>query len=987
MPHRVRHAVVVLATALAMAATGIAGAASGVAADPHASRYRAWVGEMKDAERGPFSRLRWFCRDGTIQPPQAFGCSGHGGGGYQHGEVNDRVKTLREHGYHVANVLAGFDPQVFTGPQPDRELLSQIVLERFLMDVDYGWIFRAAYTYRGALQAEDEEAGALGIVREMLADPAWRRPERFALLRETVRLLPIQTDEATAAEVRALTLDIAGQDKGFNELRMKIHGAPDAGDAASVRHYAVRGRPGLTAHYERLAKLINRLYAPRTGVQALAEAAARAGDPEVEQHLRERSAQLGATTSDEDRFRLASYGMMGIRDQIQAGDSVPDGLALLLASLALERVAYAAGNDLLTTQGSATRRQQLTWLGRSAAAAYGAGFLSRRELLAAATAVKRLHDAREPSLADYRSELRYLGRIPEWASATLGFHFGDAMARFNAIEPLTHLYIQDRVRGSPLLVCGAVLDRLVRDANELAGIEHSLFGQRAGAGLRALNPGLARGRLHGAGAIAGVSTDPEGIFLLPETVSDLPPVAGILTQGEGSSLSHVQLLARNLGIPNVVVGDTLLPVVRERLGKRIVLAVSSGGVVQLAEDGPSWDPVFGAQKALGADVVIQPDLEKLDLETVEFVSLSRLRAEDSGRISGPKGANLGELRHHFGEAVPGGFVIPFGAFRSYLEQPLQPGGPPVYAWMKRQYARIAELRADPALQQRTVSEFLARLRQWIQTHDPGPEFRARLRAALASEFGADGSYGAFVRSDTNVEDLPGFTGAGLNLTIPNVVGFDAILRAIREVWASPFTERAYGWRQAHMEQPEYVFPAVVVQCSFPSEKSGVLVTTDLETGRGDWLWIAANEGVGGAVDGQAAESLRVRAGGTEVRLLAQASTPSKRVLAAGGGLETVPASGAEQLLSDAEIAQLVGLARAAPAKFQTLRTPKGGALPADIEFAFADGHLAILQLRPFVQSKRALRNEYLLGLDAGFERLGERRIKLDAVPGGSWKDR
>ena len=53
-----------------------------------------------------------------------------------------------------------------------------------------------------------------------------------------------------------------------------------------------------------------------------------------------------------------------------------------------------------------------------------------------------------------------------------------------------------------------------------------------------------------------------GIYLLPETVSDLPPVAGILTRGEGSSLSHVQLLARNLGIPNVVVGEERVPAVQ-----------------------------------------------------------------------------------------------------------------------------------------------------------------------------------------------------------------------------------------------------------------------------------------------------------------------------------------------------------------------------------------------------------------------------------------
>jgi hypothetical protein len=101
----------------------------------------------------------------------------------------------------------------------------------------------------------------------------------------------------------------------------------------------------------------------------------------------------------------------------------------------------------------------------------------------------------------------------------------------------------------------------------------------------------------------------------------------------------------------------------------------------------------------------------------------------------------------------------------------------------------------------------------------------------------------FVRSDTNVEDLPGFTGAGLNLTVPNVVGFDAIVQAIQQVWASLFTERAYAWRQAHMDQPEHVYPAVLLLKTFDSEKSGVLVTTDVENGDRHWLSIAVSEGV------------------------------------------------------------------------------------------------------------------------------------------------
>ena len=54
--------------------------ASGTAApDPNADVYRSWITEMKGQERGPFSRIRWFCADGTVLPPRPYACRDHGG--------------------------------------------------------------------------------------------------------------------------------------------------------------------------------------------------------------------------------------------------------------------------------------------------------------------------------------------------------------------------------------------------------------------------------------------------------------------------------------------------------------------------------------------------------------------------------------------------------------------------------------------------------------------------------------------------------------------------------------------------------------------------------------------------------------------------------------------------------------------------------------------------------------------------------------------
>ncbi len=944
--------------------------------NPDTSESRRWVQEMKESPKGPFQGIRWFCADGSVQPPKAYACSERGGG-IQHGLWTERVQGMRDDGYTIANLLAPIGSDAFTGGDADLDALKQILIEKFLIQADDGWIFRGARSYRGAFQAEDEEASANHLLLAMAADPIWRSPPRYALLREAVRWFPRESQSATATQVRQLAVVIADKDTSFAKLRAKIHNAPDAGDAQRVRDYAkTSDKAQLAVEYETIAAAIDELYAPRGAADALEVIADETKDPEASRRLRDAATALGEASTATARFGTAANLLREFRDLLPKSASAEGLIALLRASIVIEGDAFVAGSAILQGLGTSTRMQRLDWLEQTGSALYGAGFISDRHLRELRSSVERTESNASLSVDDYREELRYLARAPEWAARWLAFDFSLAVAKLAEIEPLAHLYTQDRMRGSPLLFYGAVIDSLVLDANQLAGIEHELFGQKIGTGLRALNPGLSRGVLREA---TGDDYDRNGIYLLPETLSELPPVSGILTLGEGSSLSHVQLLARNLGVPNVVVGEEILPIVRKHVGTKSVLAVSPNGVVQLTADGPSWDAVFGASAAMGGELVIRPDLEKLDLERTEMISLARLRATDSGRSSGPKGANLGELKHFFGDAVPPGFVIPFASFRQVLDQPIEAGGLSVFEWMKERYDAIAKLDSDPERQQRTVAAFLGKLRHWIETCDPGPEFKAQLRAALDANFGADGTYGVFIRSDTNVEDLPGFTGAGLNLTLANIVGYQNILDSIREVWASPFEDRSYGWRQGNMTDPEYVFPAVVVQFSFQAEKSGVMVTADVETGDLNILTVAVNEGVGGAVEGQAAESLLIDIRTGEVQFLAQATAPLLTQVPLSGGVTKVPASGTAEVLKPGEIEQLIAMSRDIR-RFPTLRDEEGNLLPADIEFAFKDGKLALLQIRPFVENKSAQRNQYLNELDAGLELRSSARVDLSGIP-------
>ena len=114
----------------------------------------------------------------------------------------------------------------------------------------------------------------------------------------------------------------------------------------------------------------------------------------------------------------------------------------------------------------------------------------------------------------------------------------------------------------------------------------------------------------------------------------------------------------------------------------------------------------------------------------------------------------------------------------------------------------------------------------------------------------------------------------------------------------------------------------------------------------------------------AGESLLVDPVSGRVRVLANASAPTRRVLRRGGGIAEVPARSGVRILRANEIATLVQLSRDAPERFPALRGDFGEPMPADIEFGFRGGKLSILQIRPFVESKLAKQSTYLKSLDA-----------------------
>jgi phosphoenolpyruvate synthase/pyruvate phosphate dikinase len=349
--------------------------------------------------------------------------------------------------------------------------------------------------------------------------------------------------------------------------------------------------------------------------------------------------------------------------------------------------------------------------------------------------------------------------------------------------------------------------------------------------------------------------------------------------------------------------------------------------------------------------------------------LAALQSSLSGRIVGPKAANLGELARLFPGRVAPAVAMPFGMFAE------QAGG---NAQSPR--ARLTAAYADHRegrLSETELEVELADIRAAIAAMPITPALRASLRTAMASEFGPPNSYGVFVRSDTNVEDLPEFTGAGLSETLPNVFGTDAIIDTVPRVWASVLSPRAIAWRSSLLTNPDQVFASVLLMQSVPSDKSGVMVTTNVSGSR-PGLTVSAAWGVGGGVGGEPTETVVLHTDGGET-LVSEAKAAYARRLASTGGLVTVPArDGAVLTVEDKQA--LRALADTVARRYEPVLDANGHPRPWDIEYGFVSGELTLFQIRPLVERGPQLANRFVEALSSDNETIAAVEVVALDVP-------
>jgi pyruvate,water dikinase len=204
---------------------------------------------------------------------------------------------------------------------------------------------------------------------------------------------------------------------------------------------------------------------------------------------------------------------------------------------------------------------------------------------------------------------------------------------------------------------------------------------------------------------------------------------------------------------------------------------------------------------------------------------------------GGKNASLGEMIGNLvsaGVNVPDGFATTADAFRRFAATVEQ-----------RINADLAALDVDDVKQ---LAEVGRQLRAAVVEQPFPPELEQDIREAFARlDAGGDGSFA--VRSSATAEDLPDASFAGQQETFLNVRGIDAVLLAIKEVFASLYNDRAIAYRVHHQFEHATVALSAGVQRMVRSDlgESGVMFTIDTESGFPDAVFITSSYGLGEAV--------------------------------------------------------------------------------------------------------------------------------------------
>jgi pyruvate,water dikinase len=296
------------------------------------------------------------------------------------------------------------------------------------------------------------------------------------------------------------------------------------------------------------------------------------------------------------------------------------------------------------------------------------------------------------------------------------------------------------------------------------------------------------------------------------------------------------------------------------------------------------------------------------------------REESPRHEVGGKGASLHRL-FRLGAPVPTAFAIPARTWRGFAVDHAVP-----------LRAADAELRDLPSMRERILSGAMpAGLRHAL----------ARALERLEREVG--GHVSLAVRSSGTSEDSAAFSFAGLHDTILGVQTLDELEQAVKQCWASLWSDRAHAYRHEQGLAHEPADIAVVVQRLVPTDVSFVAFSTDPVHPANDTAVITATWGLGEAVVAglTVPDQVSVAPDGTVTRY----DIGHKHVMViaspgGGGGSVQVPVPRALQrlpALTHEQAASIASIARALAAHL---------GYQVDIEGGLHGGTVHLFQARP-----------------------------------------
>ena len=325
------------------------------------------------------------------------------------------------------------------------------------------------------------------------------------------------------------------------------------------------------------------------------------------------------------------------------------------------------------------------------------------------------------------------------------------------------------------------------------------------------------------------------------------------------------------------------------------------------------------------------------------IPFQELRMSDVEQVGG-KNASLGEMISQLPASVrvPGGFATTADAYRKFLSH---------QGLAERIRAALESLDVDDVV---SLARCGAQIRQWIVDTPFPAELEAEIKAAY-DQLTAEGDGSFAVRSSATAEDLPDASFAGQQESFLNIHGYQNILHAIKEVFASLYNDRAIAYRVHKGFTHAEVALSAGVQRMVRSDigASGVMFTMDTESGFDGVVFITASYGLGetvvqGAVnpDEFYVHKATLAQGKPAVIRRNLGSKLIKMVFAdkkeAGKSTRTVDVSEAERnvySLTDADVLEL--------GRYAMIIEQHYGR-PMDIEWGKSgdDGKLYILQARP-----------------------------------------